>query len=563
MKKLRWQILIAVVAMVIIGALLYSEQPASPEEVVEVIPVSGGVYQEALIGSFGRLNPLLDGHNTADQDINSLIYSGLIYFDGLGFPQGDLAESWGISADGKIYNISIRPGAVWHDAEPVTSRDIEFTVDLLRDNTSPTPDDLKEFWSHIEVHILDEKTLQFILPEPFAPFLDYLSFGVLPAHLLEGFSPAELIDSPFNLAPVGSGPFYFDHLVTENGAIKGVVLSAFDDFYAGRPFIDQVVFTYVPDAKSAMAAYEAGEVLGISQVTEEILPQALRNPDLNLYTSRLPQMTLIFFNLGDPQKPFFQDADIRLALLMGLDRQRIVDRELNGQALIADGPIFPGTWAYYENTPRVQYDPEGSIRLLKDAGYTIPASDGNVRVNEEIPLSFELVYPDTDLHRNLAELIKENWSMLGVEVVLREVPYADLLSDYLEPRTFEAALVDINLSGSPDPDPYPFWDQAQATGGQNYSQWNDRQASEFLERARISADITERMKAYRNFQVRFAGELPALPLYFPVYSYGVDNKVQGVSVGPLFTPSDRLITITRWFFIESPVVTEEVTTPTP
>jgi peptide/nickel transport system substrate-binding protein len=123
------------------------------------------------------------------------------------------------------------------------------------------------------------------------------------------------------------------------------------------------------------------------------------------------------------------------------------------------------------------------------------------------------------------------------------------VNDYLSPRQYQAALVDLNLARSPDPDPYPFWHQEQATGGQNYSQWNDRQASEYLEQARITTDITERARLYRNFQVRFAQELPALPLYYPVYTYAVSIEVQGVRIGSLFDTSNRFDTITSWFLL--------------
>jgi peptide/nickel transport system substrate-binding protein len=105
----------------------------------------------------------------------------------------------------------------------------------------------------------------------------------------------------------------------------------------------------------------------------------------------------------------------------------------------------------------------------------------------------------------------------------------------------------------PDPDPYPFWHQTQATGGQNYSIWNDRQVSEYLEQARIILDIVERQRLYKNFQVRFFDQIPALPLYYPVYTYGVSSDVKGVRIGPIFEPADRLDTISDWyFFVEVP-----------
>jgi peptide/nickel transport system substrate-binding protein len=105
------------------------------------------------------------------------------------------------------------------------------------------------------------------------------------------------------------------------------------------------------------------------------------------------------------------------------------------------------------------------------------------------------------------------------------------------------------LSKYPDPDPYPFWDQAQATGGQNYSQWDNRIASEYIEQARVTTDIAERIRLYHNFQVVFREEMPALLLYYPVYTYAVSTEVKGVQMGSFFDPSDRLENINTWFLL--------------
>ena len=135
-----------------------------------------------------------------------------------------------------------------------------------------------------------------------------------------------------------------------------------------------------------------------------------------------------------------------------------------------------------------------------------------------------------------------------MKVDLEAVAYDQLVNERLAQRTYQAALVDLNLSRSPDPDPYPFWDQAQATGGQNYSQWDNRMVSEYLEQARVTIDITERTRLYNNFQVIFSQELPSLPLFYPMYTYAVSNEVKGVSMGPLFDTSDRFATIMEWYF---------------
>ncbi|HLE50550.1 MAG TPA: peptide ABC transporter substrate-binding protein [Anaerolineales bacterium] len=550
MKNLRWQILIVVLALVAIAVLLIGQQPTLLPIVPEIKPATGGEYTEGLVGSLGRLNPVLDFYNPADRDVDRLIYSSLVRFDDRGAPVNDLIESMGISQDGTIYNFSLRRGVIWHDGKPLTSADVVFTIDLLRSAELPIPEDIRALWEVVEVQALDEQTLQFRLPEPYAPFMDYLAFGILPQHLLGDLTPEELIASQFNLEPVGSGPYRFDHLITAGGQIAGVALTAFEDYYAEPAFIEQLIFRYFPDSPPALSAYQAGEVMGVSQVTPDALPAALGEANLNLYSGRLPLLSMIFLNLDNPEVPFFQDVNLRRALLMGLNRQRMIDELLDGQAIIADGPIFPGSWAYYEGIERIPHDPDSAIKILKEAGYTIPASGGNVREDGKgHRLSFEMLYPDDPRYKPFAEWIASDWERLGVGVELKPLPYTDLVSDYLEPRTFQVAFVDLNLTRSPDPDPYPFWHQAQATGGQNYSKWDDRQASEYLEQARVEVDIAERTRLYHNFQVRFAGELPALPLFYPVYNYAVDEQVQGVTMGPLFDTSDRLATISQWFLL--------------
>jgi len=509
----------------------------------------GGIYTEALIGSMGRLNPMLDWNNPADRDVDRLIFSGLIRFDSHGLPQPDLAESWGTSADGTLYNFSLRTNAVWHDGEPVTSDDVIYTIELIKSNGSLFPQDIKKLWSQIEVKRLDDHTLQFRLPEPFAPFLDYATFGVLPKHLLEDVPADQLANADFNLKPIGTGPYKFDHLMIRGGKISGVVLNVNEDYYVAKPFIEQIVFRFYPDSAEAFDAYQQGEVLGISQITADILQQALMQANFSVYTSRLPQLCLVFLNLNDPSLPFMQDANVRRALLLGINRNYITSRILQGQAIVADGPILPGSWAYYDGIEHIDYDPDGAAALLKEEGYVIPAGGGDVRAKEGQSLTFTLVHPNDAIHTQIAQAIQSDWALIGVKVDLVAVPYEQLVANYLDTRKYQAAIADLNTSRTPDPDPYLFWHQSEATGGQNYSQWDDRTASEYLETSRTSTDFSDRTRLYRNFQVIFTKEMPSLPLYYPVYSYGVDAQVQGVQVAPLYDVSDRLASISQWYLV--------------
>jgi peptide/nickel transport system substrate-binding protein len=547
MKRLRWQILVVSVTLVIVALLLLSQQPVSVPILPEAAP--GGVYTEALIGSLSRLNPMLDWNNSADRDVNRLLFSGLMRFDSHGLPQPDLADSWGASSDGTIYNFSIRSNAVWQDGQPVTSDDVLFTIELIKSSGSLYPQDIKDLWSQVQVKKLDDKTLQIKLPEPFAPFLDYVTFGIMPKHLLGTVPADQLANAEFNLHPVGTGPYKFDHITTSGGQINGVVLKVNENYYLPKPFIEQIVFRYYPTSAAALDAYQQGEVLGISQLTNDVLEKALMEPALSIYSSRLPQLGLVFLNLNNPSVPFLQNANVRRALLLATNRNVIISKILQGQAIVADGPILPGSWAYYGGIEHLDYDPDKAASMLKDEGYVIPAGGGEVRAKDGQFLTLTIVHPNDALHTQIAQALQANWAIVGVKVDLQPVTYDSLVNDFLTARNYQAALADLNTAHTPDPDPYLFWHQSEATGGQNYSQWDNRAASEFLEMARTEADFTERARLYRNFQVVFTKDMPSLPLYYPVYSYGVDIQVHGVQVAPMYDESDRLSLISEWYLV--------------
>ncbi|MCE1254672.1 MAG: ABC transporter substrate-binding protein, partial [Anaerolineae bacterium] len=480
MKKLRWQLVIILLTGVVVGVLLLMEQPVTKTFLPQ--PQQGGIYTEAVIGSLQRLNPVLDYYNTPDKDVDRLIYSSLLRFDDRGMPQPDLAESWGMSQDGTIFNVTLRKGVKWHDGQPLTVSDVIFTIELMKEEGSLIPEDVRKLWSEVQVKQLNDTTMQFQLPESFAPFPDYLTFGVLPQHLLADQTFEEMANSQFNIEPVGSGPFKFDHLIVEDNKIAGVSLISNEAYYGKKPYLDQFDIRYYADAPLALAAYQRGDVEGISHVSSDILPAVLGNEELSLYSGRKPELSMVIFNLNNPQVPFFKDKEVRRSLVLGLNRQWIVDRILGGQAIVSDGPIMPGTWAFYDKLEHIDYDSNAAINKLKEAGYVVSttADGATVRQKDNVAMQFHLVYPNDEQHKVIAESIQKDWALLDVKVELEPVAYDELINTRLADRQYEAALIDLNMSRSPDPDPYPFWDQAQATGGQNYSQWDNRIASEYI-----------------------------------------------------------------------------------
>ncbi|MCK9245751.1 MAG: peptide ABC transporter substrate-binding protein [Anaerolineaceae bacterium] len=547
MQKFRWQLLIVLMTGLLVGMVLFFQQQTPAEEMAETpSPISGGSYTEALVGSLMRLNPMLDHFNQPDRDIDRLLFSSLIRFDARGLPVGDLAQSWNVSTDGAVYTVNLRTDAVWHDGNPVTADDVIYTISLLQSQSALIPTSLQEFWGQAVVSKISDSGLEFSLPVAFAPFMDYLSFQVLPSHLLGNLFMDALVDHPFNLNPVGSGPYRFDSLETDNGVITGVNLTSFEYYYEGRPFIDEIHFRYYGDEKSALDAYQAGEVDGLSKIRNQDMETVLNQTGLNLYSSRQPKLCIVFLNLNNPDVPILQRVDFRKALMAGVNRQMMIDDVVSGQGIFAQGPIMPGNWAFYPEQTAYRYDPDGARQIL--AGMALTSGEDGRFFSDGAPIELNLMVPDDTQHTAMAEILRQNWEKIGVGVTVIPLPYDQVIAN-LESRSYQMALVDVDLSDTPDPDPYQFWAESQIENGQNYAQWSNTTASSYLEQARQTPNIEMRTRLYRNFQVLFEEDLPSLPLFYPVYNYAVKDSINDLNFGPVYNPADRFNNVHEWYIL--------------
>jgi peptide/nickel transport system substrate-binding protein len=511
-----------------------------------IVPAVGGTYVEGLVGSPQYINPILCQYNQVDRDLCSLIFNGLTKLNEGGEIVPDLAERWQISDDCLAYTFHLRRDVLWHDEVPFSADDVVFTIQAMQDPGYRGAPYLAELWRSVEVAKLDSHTVKFTLREPFAPFLYYTTVGILPAHLLAEVPAESLPNDSFNLRPIGTGLFQLEEVSTEHALLQANPL-----FYGPKPYLNKIEFRFYPDHESALSAYERGEVQGISRVLPQDLPKVVEaNSGLQLFSARLPGYTLIFLNLKDPEGPFFQAKLVRQALLHAIDRQELVDRVLKGQGLVAHSPILPETWAYHDGVVRYEYDPERARDLLDEAGWRTPAH--SVREKAEVKLAFTLITDDDPLHVELAREIARQWEAIGVKATLRTVG-SGLVREYLIPREFEALLVDLELHG--DPDPYPLWHSTQASGdGQNYAGFVSYEVDKLLEEARCTTDPGRRAELYRRFQEIFADEVPSLLLYYPIYTYAVDEKVKGVQLGPLGDSSDRFRNVTEWYIVTKRVI---------
>jgi len=551
-----WQIILIVAGIALLATLLIY---VALGFTTELVPARGGTYIEGMVGQPRAINPWLCQFNDVDHDLCSLVFNGLMHLDGNGVPQPDLAALPAqVSPDGLIYTVTLRSDARWHDGQPFTADDVLFTINLIKDPNFPGSEDLSQLWRTVEISRVNMYNLSFTLQEPFAPFLDYLTLDIAPAHILRNMPVADLMTADFNLHPIGTGPFKVEEVGISGGQVDHVLLAANSLYFGSQPYLDRIEFKFFADDSAVFNAYRAGQVHGIARVSNADLARLRQYPRLNVFSAPVAGYSMIFLNLSSADAPFFQDKPVRQALSYALDRQQIVNRAMGGNGIVVQGPILPGTWAFDSTLPAVRPDMDMARALLDAAGWTVPRTDRTtvpppVRTKGGKPLAFTLLTSSDATHVAMAREVADQWATLGVSVTVKSV--AMLRTNYLEPRSYEAALIDLLAAG--DPDPYPFWHETQVASGQNFGGYKDRDMSEILEQARRTNDRNVRQQLYQRFQQMFMNDVPAILLTQPVYTFAVDERVHDVQVGPLEYPSDRFRTVADWYIVTRRVITSE------
>lgn len=552
--QIRWQILIILFGVVVVGILL-TYLAVNYTTVLQ--PGRGGTYVEGLVGSPRYLNPLLSSYTEVDRTIVSLLFSGLTKLNARGEFEPDLARSWEVSPDGLSYTFNLRANAYWHDGTTVTVDDVLFTIRLLQDPEFPGPPELgASLWKTVAVERVNPYVVRFTLPEPFAPFMDYTTVGILPVHILRGTRAADLPSSRFNLSPVGSGPFQMEEIAVEADEVTSLVLGqASRDFRRPKPYLGRVQFRFYPTRRKALDAYEEGIIQGISQILQSDLPRVRALPGLNLYSAQTAEYATVLLNLSQSGLPFMLEREFRQALLLALDRQQIVDEALAGQALVAHSPLIPGTWAHNPNVKRYEQDLDEATKLLSEIDGFWEVGSRDEWYLDDQRVAFTLLTSAEPGRVRVARLLAEQWESLRISVTVA-ISSPLQVREALVSRDFDAILVHMMLPG--DPDPYPFWHETQIEDGQNYAGLAHRRISETLERARVTVNPERRRALYYEFQELFAEEVPALPMYVPVYTYGVDERIHNVQIGPLVHPADRFRTIADWWIVPRRVFVSEL-----
>lgn len=463
------------------------------------------------------LNPIIASEGTSIT-LCSYMFDPLLKFNEKMEVVGNLADTWEISKDKKTWTFNLKKNITWHDGAPFTAKDVKFTFDTLYDTKTNTLNRGKFLVDNkpVEIKIINDHKIQFVLPKPFAPFETNLTMlGIAPEHILKG---ADINKCEFNTNPIGTGAY---KIKTWQQGDK-IILEANKNYFRGAPLIEQIVYKIIPSRESRRIALQRQEIDIMAPLDEQDLKTLPQFPFLTKFES--PQYCYYYFAF-DLTKPMFQDINIRRAINHAIDKQKMLNNVMPGLGEIVNGPMPKESWAHSDDAVIYKYDPKEAMRLIESSGYK-KGKDGIYEKGGK-KLEFEIAYGQTNARfHKIAVLIQSFLKEVGIKANIRSYE-TNVLYDITVPGKFYSIIWDW-LYETPDPDCFTEWHSSQADNkGMNYLSYKNPKADKILEEARTTYDKETRKKLYAQFQKIVSSDAAYVFLWSPKSITAVNTRVKG------------------------------------
>jgi peptide/nickel transport system substrate-binding protein len=446
---------------------------------------------------------------------------------GLRLLSGAEAEARG----GKMESIwHLRSNARWSDGVPVTAHDFIFTCDLIKHADVPAISrEVENRIVRMESHD-DGRTLVVLWKEPYAFAQEGHRHLVVPRHVegawFEGLTDKKEYErTPYNRNPVGNGPYQ----VSEWAFGRYLVLKRQPFWHGPTPSFERIVCRFIPEPETILANLDTGRLGAVSPVAldPELAMQfehrACAHGNTNYDVVARPGLTWMHIDFNT-ENPLTADRRVRQALVFGLNRTGMCASLFPGLNCATDtwvppvhSATFPPPGTVSPDLSRYDYDPREAVRRLKDAGW-LPGPDG-IRIKDDKALRLMLTYVAGEpLSERIAQMVREDWRALGVDLTLRPLDIKKLSETSAENRAY------LGLSLYPwfmDPsaDGITFWTTEniptdEKPSGQNNCRWRHPRSDELLIRATATLDLKRRRELLWEHQRIWSDEMPAIPLFF-------------------------------------------------
>lgn len=486
---------------------------AAGTETAEAAAEASGDYSDVVItygmtSTWDTVNPYGSSSGSIYQQlVADKIYDRLAFLEEAGSdvtPRG--AASWESADDGMAAIFHLDENATWHDGEPVTANDWVFTAQLITDPDFPyglksefnswagtTELGVEESENSVKVEAVDDYTLKMTF-KSVTPVEDWLLlhnkfYYVLPEHLLADIAPADLMSDDFWSAPIGSGPCTF---ISEISGSE-IQFGSFADYQLGAPKFGKLVMKVIASTNT-ITSIAAGEMDGFFQGPSTDDALAAKDMGLNVEQSASPT-SIVAFLINNQNVP---DKRVRQAMSFAIDKELLIDQQLQGQGVVSSTCIIPGS--QWDSGITWERDVEKSKELLAEAGW-----DSNTVLSMAVVSSRE----------SMAAVIQQNLAEAGINIEVQTVELATMFSG-LQDGTY-----DLGICGSTAMD-YPLWmsgyyDYQNAT----YCQITDTSYAEIQDAIAAELDETKRKELVNEYQELLYDEMPLVMIY---HGYGFSVK---------------------------------------
>jgi peptide/nickel transport system substrate-binding protein len=502
------------------------------------IPKEGGSFTEGIVGTPRFVNPVL-ATSDADKDLVSLVYSGLMKKDSSGNLVTDLANEYEISEDGLSYTFTLSADAKFHDGKQVTSDDIIFTIEKIKDPLIKSPRSVA--WQGVTVEKIDEQTVVFKLRQRFSSFLDNTTIGILPSHIWGELSTEEFGLAKENIDATGSGPYEIKDVNQDSSNVPySFELKSFNDYLPKSPYIKKITVRFFNNEEDLSKAYKNKKVDMAGALSPNIASK-LSEDGYEINHTTLPRIFGLFLN--KTEQPLFGDINVVKALELAINKQAIIDEILYGYGRAINSPI-PINQNISEVDEKNSYSLDGAISILEKNGWK--KDEGGIFVNGEKRLSFSITTSDIPEIKSAAQMIQKDLGMLGAEVELKIFEMGTLNQNVIRGRKYDALFFGQIINHPTDL--FAFWHSSQRNDpGLNISLYTNPKADKALEDASGTLDIEKQKTLYQTFDKELSSDKPALFMYSPDFVYATSKKIKGLELKTVSEQKDRFADISLWY----------------
>lgn len=469
--------------------------------------------QDTLIVGRGGDSAALDPAIVTDGEsikIAQQVFDTLLdYKEGTTEVEAALAESWDVSQDGLKYTFKLRQGVKFHDGTDFNAEAVVFNFNRWHDPKSPYKfeGDSFDYYDSMfgapdsrvikEVKAVDANTVEFILNQPQAPFLQNIA---MPSFGMGSPKAIQEKKEKFKEEPVGTGAFIFKEWKRNDS----ITVEKNPNYWRqGLPKLNKVIVRTIPDNSARLTALQAGELDFMEGVNPDDLATVEGNAELQKIVRPSFNVGYVGFNF---QKKPFDNKLVRQALNHAVNKEAIVQAFFAGLAEPAKNPMPPTLWGYNDEIQDYPYDLNKAKELLAQAGY--PNGIDQELVFYAMPVSRPYM-PDG---KKVAEALQAEFAKIGVKVRIESPEWATYLDETKEGKKDDLYMLGwTGDNGDPDNFIYTLLDK-DTIPGNNRSYYVNEELHKILVDAQKETDQAKRADLYKQAQVIIKEDAPWIPL---------------------------------------------------